>query len=77
MIQTNKIKQYYTIKTEGTAPIEITYRILAEDHDEALKILEHGLVNPISIVPKPGQMRRKKAKVYKYGTTILMITKTY
>jgi len=76
----NKQKKYYTVKVEAIAPIELTFRILAEDADEALHILEkRGLENQLLEPPKPKltRLRKLSAKVYDIGTIILRKSKNY
>ena len=70
-------RKYYLIKVEGTSPVEMTYKILAEDPQEALSILEKGFQSPCAISPKTGHFRKKRAQVYNLGTTTIMATKNY
>jgi len=71
-----KQKQYYTVKVEATAPIELTYRVWAEDPEEALEIFEtSSFYSP----PRPilSRMRKIKATVYRSGTTIIETIKNF
>lgn len=69
-----KKKQPYTIKVEAVAPIELIYKIWAEDPEEALKLLASAqLMGP----PKPilSKKRNIKATVYRYGASNIELTK--
>ena len=69
-------KKLYTIKLEVQAPVELTYRVWAEDPMQAIDLIKYGqLVGP----PKPilSKKRNVKATVYKYGTVMIEFIKKY
>ncbi len=75
-----KQKQYYTIKLEGTAPVELHYRVLAENGQEALQMVERNIVGqPFSTPPKIkfGQFRKLKGQVFKYLTNTIEFVRNF
>lgn len=73
-------KNYYAIKVQYMAPIEVVYKIYADDEDEALKIFESNppnrdLAHPPHI--KWGGVKRLAVKIMKYGWTEILKSKTY
>jgi len=72
-------KQYYTVKLEVMAPVELTFRVFAETPEEAAEIVSKNPIPPLSAAPKPilSRMRRIKATVYKAGTSIYEFIKSY
>ena len=73
-----KIKQYYTVKLEVTAPINITYKVYAEDPEQALDIVLKNSLQNINIPPQPilSQMKRLKGTVYAAGNSLIQLVKT-
>lgn len=71
-----EMKKQYTVKVEVLAPIELTYKVWAESAEEALKNYERS---SLSQPPKPilSKKKTKKVVVYKYGTTLIELTKKY
>jgi len=68
-----KIKKYYTIKVETLLPATLSYRILAEDPEEALKLLKNQPPNDV----KYKLIGRKELKltIYDFGTNIIRLVK--
>lgn len=66
----------YTVKVEVMAPVELTYRVWAENPEQAVEMLRYGM---ISAPPKPilSKQRRIKATVYKYGTVMIEFIKKF
>lgn len=66
---TNNEKQYYTVKLEVLAPVELTLRVLAESPQEAAEMVSKFPLPPMSKPPKPilAKMKRIKATVYRFG----------
>lgn len=65
--------KYYDVKVEALVPAIITYRILAEDEENALKLIDKS--NPIHV---KYELTKKKAlvmKVYDAGTVLLRLIK--
>ena len=72
------VKMNYTIKLEALAPITLTYTISAESEQQALEMMERMILSPVTISrPKIAALKKLKAIVYQYGTTILKATKNY
>lgn len=75
----NKQKQYFTVKVEGTAPVTLTYKILAEDPEEAsliaVKLRGQKQTAPPNI--SFAKLSNITAKIYKSGTSILELTKKF
>jgi hypothetical protein len=69
-------KQYFTVRLEATAPFTISYRVFAEDEEEALKIFEKSPVVNISR-PQLSRMRKMKATVYVSGTNLVKKVKSF
>jgi hypothetical protein len=70
------VKQYYTITLEVTAPITLSYRVLADDPEQALELIKNA---SLSASPKPHlhKMKKHKATVHMSGTSTIKLTKTY
>jgi hypothetical protein len=71
-------KQYYTIKMEVTAPVTLTYRILAENAEQALElVMKSPMTVPMVAPPKPvlNRMKKLKASVYLAGTSLVKLVK--
>lgn len=69
-----KQKQYYTVELTGNAPVTLTYRILAEDGQQALQDVQNNIIGkPFSKPPKVhyGQFRKKEGKIFRFGTTMI------
>ena len=71
-------KQFYTIKLEAMAPIEMEFRIFAESPQAAIEIFDKSLP-PLVRPARPilSRMKKVKATVYKYGTNIYYFFKNY
>ena len=70
-------KKPYTVKLEVMAPVELTYRVWAENAEQAITLFQ--TMGQLSSPPKPILSRRKniKATVYKYGTIMIEFIKKY
>lgn len=75
----NPEKQYYLVEVEAMIPTILKYRVLAEDPEEAFKIVKESNSNPLLAPPKPllQRMRKISAKIYNYGTYMLRLTKNF
>lgn len=67
-------KQWYSVKISAMVPTEITYRILAEDENEAIQLSLRQLPSEPPRFQLP-RMKRLSAKVYKAGTSMLKLSK--
>ena len=74
-----KEKKYYRIKVEGTAPVVINYRVLAESPEEAIEMTKNVDYSKMDGVPKPNLKRLKKSRstAYLYGTIIIKDQKNH
>lgn len=70
-----KQKKYYDIKLEATVPCLITYRILADDEQDALNQMKTKA--PDSVRPNVSKKKDIKATVHDAGSSILRFTKTF
>lgn len=68
-----KPKQYYTVKIEATAPVFLTYKILAEDEEQALEMIKSS--TPVDVKTDHSRVKKHKATVYLSGTTLVKLTK--
>ena len=74
------VKKYYSVRIEATAPISLSYRILADDAAQALEIIEKTPHNAqMDRPPKPNLQRGRKgsATVYMYNSSSILLTKKY
>jgi len=71
--------QHYTVKLEVMAPVELEFRILAEDPQQALEKVSRGAFPPLSKTPRPilNRMRRIKARVYRFGNSVMETWKNF
>jgi hypothetical protein len=69
-------KKLYTVKLEAQAPVELIYRVWAENPEQAVELLRYGT---LTAPPKPKLSRKKniKATVYRYGTVMIEFVKRY
>lgn len=69
--------QYFTVKLEVMAPVELEFRILAADADEALDKVRRGPLPPLAKAPRPilNRLRRIKATVYRFGRSTVELVK--
>lgn len=70
-------KKTYDIKVELLVPTTITYRVVAEDEQEALKEIDKYSARKISTQHNFNRKIKLKATVYNYGTTMIKLSKTY
>lgn len=74
------VKQYFTVKLEVTAPVTLTYRVLAEDAEQALNLVTKSpMTIPMVAPPKPvlGKMKKLKANIYLAGTSLIKLVKIF
>ena len=68
---------YFDVKTEVIAPIEVHYKVLAKDVDEAVKKVKEGKVRP-TFISKPKDIRKiKRIMVFITGTINKLYDKTF
>jgi hypothetical protein len=70
-----KQKKYYDVKVEALTTTHITYRILADDENDALEQIKKK--TPTSIRPIVSLKNIIKASVYESGSSILRLIKNY
>lgn len=72
-----KTKQYYTVKVEANTPVLLTYRVYAEDPEQAIELVQRNPLSNLSEAPKPllARMRKLKATVYSAGNSLIQFTK--
>lgn len=72
-------KQYYTVELEVLAPVILKYRVFAENPNEAVDLIKSANSFSLLETPKPklSNMKKIKAKVYKFGTSMLEFTKMF
>lgn len=68
-------KRYFDIKLECNAPCLITYRILADDEQDAL--LQMDKKTPTSIKPIILRKKNIKATVYDAGSSLIRFVKAF
>ena len=70
-----KAKSYYDVKVECLVPTMLTYRVLADDEQEALELI--GKKPPTQM--KPNLLLKKiiKATVYIAGSSMVKLVKNY
>lgn len=71
-------KKYYTVKVETLTPVIYSYRVLAESPEEAIKISADAWKQASQSAPPQilsGKMKRLKATVYEYGTSLIKLIK--
>lgn len=72
-------KKYYTIKLETIVPVELTFRVLAEDPVKATEMISKIPLPSLYSQPKLNlsRMKRLKATVYLAGSTMIEWIKTF
>jgi hypothetical protein len=73
------VKQYFTIVLEATVPVTLSYRVLADDAEDALNLMQRSPMTGMSAAPKLTlpRIKKHKAKVYQSGTTTIKLVKNY
>jgi len=71
----DKQKKYYDVKVEAMVPTTITYRILAEDEDQAAELAKKA--NPTAVKPKLSNKKNLKLTVYDAGTTFIRLVRNF
>ena len=72
-------KIYYTIKLDVMAPMELSFRVLAESPEEAAEMISKMPLPPLAAAPRPdlSRMRKIKARIYKYGLSTILFIKQF
>ena len=70
-----KVKKWFDIKLECLTPTTITYRILADDEQDALKQMDKK--TPTSIKPNIFKRKNLKATVYDGGSSLIRFIKSF
>lgn len=65
----------YNVVIETLVPTSITYRIYAQNPEEALDKMKRA--NPTNIQPILRKKRDLKATIYEYGSLIIKLTKQF
>lgn len=71
----NKQKKYYDVKVEAMLPATITYRVFAEDEQEAVNLIKK--TNPLSVKYNLNNKKQLKLAVYEAGTTLVRLAKNF
>ena len=74
-----KQKKYFVIELELIAPVEIVYKIYAEDPEEAMKIMEKNLLSNLIKAPSPkiNKARKVQAVVFPAGFRNVVLKRRY
>ena len=72
--ENTKKEQNYTVKQQVLIPYELTFKVLAESPEEALKKINSVTTHKKKILPGT---KKINAKVYDYGKLNLLLTKRY
>jgi hypothetical protein len=70
-----KQKKYYDVKVEALTTTHITYRVLADDENDALEQIKKKA--PTSVRPIISLRNIIKASVYESGSSIIRLIKNY
>lgn len=70
-----KQKKYYTVNVECITPCIITYRIYAEDENDAINQVNKA--HPINIKPNINLKKLIKATVYDSGSSLIRLIKNF
>lgn len=75
MVEKNNqvIKKYYEVRVECMLPATITYRILAENPEQASTLIKNA--QPTSVKHKLAGRKETKLMVYDSGSSILRLVK--
>jgi hypothetical protein len=66
-------KKYFDVKVETMLPATVTYRVLAEDAQQACELLKNA--TPIQVKYKLGGKKDIKLVVYDAGSTMIRFIK--
>lgn len=69
-------KEYFMVELEVMAPVTLKYRVFAESPEDAIEKISTGSLIE-SPKPKLFNIRKIKAKVYNFGTSILKYSRTF
>lgn len=67
--------QRWTVRVVTMVPAEVTYAITAVSEEEALKLV--GKTKPTGFRPNLTQQRISRATVYRSGSSVICLTRTY
>lgn len=67
------IKYHYDVKIETVLPATITFRVLAENPEQAVLLIKN--MSPISVKHKLAGRKDKKVSVYNAGSSFLVFVK--
>jgi len=70
-----KEKRYFDIRVDALVPCSMTYRVLAENEEDALKQMDKK--DPTSFKPKLIAKKLVKATVYEAGSLMIRLVKNY
>lgn len=74
-----KQKEYFTVRMEAIVPISISYRIFAENPEEAIdlarKLTAQQQIGPPVIAWN--RIKRLKATVYRFGNSLIQLTRSF
>lgn len=76
MKKENKQKTYFDVKMEVMLPATVTYRVYAEDAEQALNQIDNT-TSPASIKHHLTKKRNIKATVYDAGCSIIKFIKNF
>lgn len=68
-------KKYYDVKLEALVPCTITYRVFADNEQDA--VTQINKKDPISVRPNIRHKRDIKAVVYDAGSSLIRFAKTF
>lgn len=70
-----KVKTYYDVKVECMLPATLTYKVLADDEQQALELIKNKAPNNV----KPNLLMKNiiKATVYLSGSSVVKFVKNY
>ena len=66
-------KRYYDVKVDCLLPATLTYRVLAENPEEALRLTKN--MSPVGVKHKLAGRRELEAKVYDMGSSMIRLVK--
>ena len=66
-------KKYYDVKVEVMLPATLTYRVLAEDPEQAFSLIKNQ--SPVSVKHKLAGRKEFKATVFDAGSVLIRLVK--
>lgn len=70
-----KYKKYYDVKVEVMLPATITYRVYAQDEQEAITLIKNA--NPQNVKYRLNGKKELKLAVYDAGSTMIRFVKSF